>query len=65
MSILENHYQRVAAKNNTDKEILKAVYKYWNSHNYPAAEALYQSDNLQEDGLELVGNLLEILEKSR
>lgn len=65
MSILEGYYQKVTAKNNTDREILKAVYNYWVSHDYPAAEALYQNDDLMVDGLELVGKLLELLEKSR
>jgi hypothetical protein len=65
MSILEGYYQKVTAKNNTDREILKAVYGYWVSHDYPAAESLHRKDDLMVDGLELVVKLLELLEKSR
>ena len=65
MSTLEAYYKQAIKKGLADKEIVGVVYKYWVDHKKPCSEALYQSDDLQIDGLELVGKLLEILEKSR
>lgn len=65
MSTLEAYYKQAIKKGLADKEIVGAAYQFWSKHEYPAAEALYQNDRLMVDGLELVGKLLEILEKSR
>lgn len=65
MSTLEAYYKRAIKKGLADKEIVGAVYKYWVDHKRPCSESLYQRDDLQTDGLELVGKLLEIIEKSR
>lgn len=65
MSTLESYYKQAIKKGLADKEIIGAVYKYWIDHNYPSAEAFGQNDGLQIGGMELVGELLGILEKSR